>query len=54
VVIRIDRRIAAGIFTGEVNAAAAYMAKELAFDGPMRHGIAFRTWVDTARRELGL
>ena len=54
VVIRMDRRIAAGIFTGEVNAAAAYMAKELAFDGPMRHGIAFRTWVDTARRELGL
>ncbi len=54
VVIRMDRRIAAGIFTAEVNAAAAYMAKELAFDGPMRHGIAFRTWVDTARRELGL
>ena len=49
-----ERRIAAGIFSGRVNAASAYMAKELAFDGPMKHGIAFRTWVNLVKQELGL
>jgi len=54
VTIRMDRRIAPGIFSGQVNAASAYMAKELAFIGPMKHGIAFRTWVNLVRQELGL
>jgi hypothetical protein len=54
VIIRMDRRIAPGIFSGQVNAASAYMAKELAFIGPMKHGIAFRTWVNLVTQELGL
>ena len=54
VTIRMDRRIAPGIFSGRVNAASAYMAKELAFIGPMRHGIAFRSWVSLVKQELGL
>ncbi len=54
VTIRMDRRIAPGIFSGQVNAASAYMAKELAFIGPMKHGIAFRTWVNLVKQELGL
>jgi NADPH-dependent 2,4-dienoyl-CoA reductase/sulfur reductase-like enzyme len=54
VTIRMDRRIAPGIFSGRVNAASAYMAKELAFVGPMKHGIAFRTWVNLIKQELGL
>jgi 2,4-dienoyl-CoA reductase-like NADH-dependent reductase (Old Yellow Enzyme family)/thioredoxin reductase/putative sterol carrier protein len=54
VTIRMDRRIAPGIFSGKVNAASAYMAKELSFVGPMKHGIAFRTWVNIVRQELGL
>jgi len=37
-----------------VNAASAYMAKELSFVGPMKHGIAFRTWVNLVKQELGL
>ena len=54
VTIRMDRRIAPGIFSGQVNAASAYMAKELSFVGPMKHGIAFRTWVNLVKQELGL
>jgi putative sterol carrier protein len=54
VTIRMDRRIAPGIFSGQVNAASAYMAKELAFIGPMKHGIAFRTWVNLVKQELAL
>jgi hypothetical protein len=49
-----DRQIAPGIFSGQVNAASAYMAKELAFIGPMKHGIAFRTWVNLVKQELVL
>jgi len=54
VTIRMDRHIAPGIFSGQVNAASAYMAKELAFIGPMKHGIAFRTWVNLVKQELGI
>jgi NADPH-dependent 2,4-dienoyl-CoA reductase/sulfur reductase-like enzyme/putative sterol carrier protein len=54
VTIRMDCRIAPGIFSGQVNAASAYMNKELAFIGPMKHGIAFRTWVNLVKQELGL
>ena len=54
VTIRMDLRIAPGIFSGQVNAASAYMAKELAFIGPMKHGIAFRAWVNLVKQELGI
>ncbi len=54
VTITMDARIAPGIFSGQVNAASAYMAKELSFAGPMKHGIAFRTWINIVKQELGL
>ncbi len=54
VTIRMGAGIAPGIFAGSVNAASAYMTKELSFVGPMRHGIAFRNWVNAAKEEMGL
>jgi putative sterol carrier protein len=54
VIIRMNATIAPGIFSGEINAASAYMSKQLAFIGPMKHGIAFRNWVNLVRQELGL
>jgi putative sterol carrier protein len=54
VTIRMGAEIAPGIFAGSVNAASAYMTKELAFMGPMRHGIAFRNWINVAKEEMGL
>ena len=54
VTIQMDAGIAPGIFAGTVNAASAYMTKELAFIGPMRHGIAFRSWVNVVKEEMGL
>ena len=41
VIIEMNKNIAAGIFTGEVNASAAYMSKQLKFIGPLRHGMKF-------------
>ncbi|HUT79985.1 MAG TPA: FAD-dependent oxidoreductase [Candidatus Bathyarchaeia archaeon] len=52
VVIEINKNIAAGIFTGEVNAAAAYMSKQVKFIGPLRHGMKFQQWTNTVQKEL--
>ncbi len=54
VTIQMDAGIAPGIFAGTVNAASAYMTKQLAFIGPMRHGIAFRNWINAVKEEMGL
>lgn len=54
VVIEMNKKIAAGIFTGEVNAASAYMSKQLKFDGPLRHGMKFQSWTNTVKKELDL
>ena len=54
VLIEMDKSIAAGIFTGEVNAASAYMSKQIKFIGPMRHGMKFQAWTNTVKKELGL
>ncbi len=54
VTIEMNKSIAAGIFTGEVNAASAYMSKQLRFIGPLRHGMKFQQWTNTVKNELGL
>ncbi|MFW9922385.1 MAG: FAD-dependent oxidoreductase [Candidatus Thorarchaeota archaeon] len=54
VVIEINKNIAAGIFTGEVNAASAYMSKQIKFLGPMRHGMKFQSWTNAVKKELNL
>ena len=53
VVIEMNKSVAAGIFTGEVNAASAYMSKQIKFIGSMRHGMKFQTWTNTMKKELG-
>ncbi len=52
VTICMDESIASGIFMGTINAASAYMSKELKFEGSMIHGIKFRTLTDTVIKEL--
>ncbi|NHJ46567.1 MAG: FAD-dependent oxidoreductase [Asgard group archaeon] len=54
VTIEMNKSVAAGIFTGEVNAASAYMSKQIKFIGPLRHGMKFQTWTNTVKKELGL
>ena len=53
VTIEMNKNIAAGVFTGEVNAASAYMSKQIKFIGPLRHGMKFQQWVNAVRKELG-
>ncbi|MFW9852548.1 MAG: FAD-dependent oxidoreductase, partial [Candidatus Thorarchaeota archaeon] len=52
VTICMDESIASGIFMGTINAASAYMAKELKFEGSMIHGMKFRTLTDTVIKKL--
>ena len=52
VTICMDESIASGIFMGTINAASAYMAKELKFEGSMIHGMRFRSLTDTVIKEL--
>ena len=54
VTIVMDPSIASGIFMGTVNAATAYMNKELIFDGSMLLGLKFRTLTDAVIEELDL
>ncbi|MHA1306160.1 MAG: oxidoreductase [Candidatus Heimdallarchaeota archaeon] len=53
VTIEMNKSVAAGIFTGEVNAASAYMSKQIKFMGSMRHGMKFQTWTNVMKKELG-
>jgi len=46
--------MAAGIFTGQVDATAAYMNGDLKVDGNLPDAIKFRTLVDLIREELDL
>ncbi len=50
--IWMDSSIASGIFMGTVNAASAYMAKEIKFEGSMMLGLKFRTFTDAVVSEL--
>jgi putative sterol carrier protein len=53
VTIEMNKNVAAGIFTGEVNAASAYMSKQIKFIGPLRHGMKFQQWTNAVKKELG-
>jgi len=52
VTICMDPSIASGIFTGTMNAASAYMAKDLKFEGSMMLGLKFRNITDAVAKEL--
>ncbi len=52
IIIEMDPSIASGIFAGTINAASAYMAKELKFKGSMRLGLKFRSMTDIVKEEL--
>jgi len=52
VTIIMDSSIASGIFAGTINAASAYMAKELKFEGSMMLGLKFRAITDAVAKEL--
>jgi len=52
VTIWMDPSIASGIFMGSVNAASAYMSKELLFEGSMMLGMKFRNFTDAVIKEL--
>ncbi|MBD3192615.1 MAG: NAD(P)-binding protein [Candidatus Heimdallarchaeota archaeon] len=54
VTIEMQKAVAAGIFTGDVNTTAAYMRKQIKFQGSMRHGIKFQKWTNEVTKELGL
>ena len=45
-----DPSVASGIFAGTVNAASAYMAKELKFEGSMMTGMKFKTITDAVAK----
>ncbi len=45
-----DPSVASGIFAGTVNAASAYMAKELKFEGSMMTGMKFKTITDSVAK----
>ncbi|TFG21006.1 MAG: hypothetical protein EU530_01570 [Promethearchaeota archaeon] len=52
VTVWMDPSIASGIFAGTVNAATAYMTKELKFEGSMMLGMKFKTVTDTVAKIL--
>lgn len=54
ITLEMTAEMAAGIFTGQVDATAAYMNGELKVDGNLPDAIKFRTLVDLIREELDL
>ncbi|MHA1708184.1 MAG: oxidoreductase [Candidatus Heimdallarchaeaceae archaeon] len=52
ITIKMDKTIAAGIFSGTINASSAYLNKELEFEGSMMLGLKFRSITEAVRKEL--
>ena len=52
VTVWMDPSIASGIFAGTVNAASAYMTKEIKFEGSMMLGMKFKTVTDAVAKIL--
>lgn len=52
ITVWMDPSIASGIFAGTINAASAYMTKELKFEGSMMLGMKFKTMTDTVMKVL--
>ncbi|MFA5078499.1 MAG: M24 family metallopeptidase [Dehalococcoidia bacterium] len=54
IILEMDAQMAAGIFTGQVDATMAYMNGELKVDGNLPDAIKFRTLVDLIREDLDM
>jgi len=54
ITLEMNAELAAGIFTGQVDATMAYMNGDLKVDGSLPDAIKFRTLVDMIREELDL
>ena len=52
VAILMDASIASGILSGTINAASAYLAKDLKFEGSMMLGMKFRSMVNAVTKVL--
>ena len=52
VTVKMDPSISSGIFAGTINAASAYMTKELKFEGSMILGMKFKQITDLVAKEL--
>ena len=52
VAILLDASIASGILSGTINAASAYLAKDLKFEGSMMLGMKFRNMVNAVAKVL--
>ncbi len=52
VTILMDSSVASGILSGKINAASAYIAKDLKFEGSMMLGMKFRNMVNTVAKVL--
>jgi len=54
IILEMDAKLGAGVFTGQVDATVAYMNGELKVDGSLPDAIKFRTLVDMVREELDM
>ncbi len=52
VTLELDAKIAAGVFTGEIDATSAYMSGDLKIKGALPDAVKFRTIVELVREEL--
>jgi 2,4-dienoyl-CoA reductase-like NADH-dependent reductase (Old Yellow Enzyme family)/thioredoxin reductase/putative sterol carrier protein len=52
VIIMMDSTVASGILSGKINAASAYLAKDLKFEGSMMLGMKFRSMVSAVAKVL--
>jgi putative sterol carrier protein len=52
--LEMDEHVILGIFSGEVDATAAYMSEDLKVTGPLTDAIKFRTLTEIVTDEFGL
>ena len=52
--LEMDEHVILGIFSGEVDATAAYMSEDLKVTGPLADAIKFRTLTEIVTDEIGL
>lgn len=52
ITLEMSAEVAAGMFSGEVDATSAYMSQELKIQGPLQDAVKFRTLTEIVREEL--
>jgi putative sterol carrier protein len=52
ITLEMDARVAAGVFSGEIDATSAYMAGDLKVVGPLPDAVKFRTITEMVREAL--